>query len=102
MVRNSLLEIIDKIFISNDAEKGEDVKDAEDAKIKYIIDPTLTYEDLNNLIDKTRKIILKLYMNCEKNFIYALKILQAIIEAQIFETGHRQITELKRKIEAEY
>ena len=41
-------------------------------------------------------------MNCEKNFIYALKILQAIIEAQIFETGHRQITELERKIEEEY
>lgn len=105
MVRNSLLEIIDKIFISNNDEKGEDVKDmehTEDAKIKYIIDPNLTYEDLNNLIDETRKIILKLYMNCEKNFIYALKILQAIIEAQIFETGHRQITELERKIEEEY
>ena len=105
MVRNSLLEIIDKIFISNDAEKGEDVKDAEhaeDAKIKYIIDPNLTYEALNILIDETRKIILKLYMNCEKNFIYALKILQAIIEAQIFETDHRQIKELERSIEAEY
>jgi hypothetical protein len=99
MVRNSLLEIIDKIFITN---SGEDAKDAEDAKIKYIIDPTLTYEELNNLIDETRKIILKLYVNCEKNFIHTLKILQAIIEAQIFETGQRQIKELERSIEAEY
>jgi hypothetical protein len=102
MVRNSLLEIIDKIFISNDTEKGEDATDVEDVKIKYIIDPNLTYEDLNNLIDETRKIILKLYMNCEKNFIHALKILQAIIEAQIFETGHRQIKELESKIEEQY
>jgi len=93
MVRNSLLEIIDKIFITNSGE---------DAKIKYIIDPTLTYEELNNLIDETRKIILKLYVNCEKNFIHTLKILQAIIEAQIFETGQRQIKELERSIEAEY
>ena len=62
----------------------------------------MTYEALNILIDETRNIILKLYMNCEKNFIYALKILQAIIEAQIFETDHRQIKELERSIEAEY
>jgi hypothetical protein len=96
MVRNSLLEIIDKIFIINNTENGEDAKE------RYIIDPYLTYEELNNLIDETRKIILKLYVNCEKNFINTLKILQAIIEAQIFETGQRQIKELERSIEAEY
>ena len=97
MIRNSLLEIIDKIFITN-------IKDQEDQgeKMKYIIDPNLTYEELNNLIAETRKIILKLYVNCEKNFIYTLKILQAIIEAQIFETGQRQIRELERNIEEEY
>jgi hypothetical protein len=97
MIRNSLLEIIDNIFITN----MEDEED-KDEKTKYIIDPNLTYEQLNNLIAETRKIILKLYVNCEKNFIYTLKILQAIIEAQIFETGQRQIRELERNIEAEY
>jgi hypothetical protein len=70
--------------------------------MKYIINPDLTYEELNNLIDETRKIILKLYVNCEKNFIYTLKILQAIIEAQMFETGQQQIRELERGIDAEY
>ena len=105
MIRNSLLEIIDKIFISNTVEQGETVETGEtdqDAKMKYIIDPNLTYEELNNLIAETRKIILKMYVNCEKNFIYTLKILQAIIEAQIFETGQRQIRELERNIEEEY
>jgi hypothetical protein len=105
MIRNSLLEVIDKIFISNTAEQGETVETGEtdqDAKMKYIIDPNLTYEELNNLIAETRKIILKLYVNCEKNFIYTLKILQAIIEAQIFETGQRQIRELQHSIEQEY
>ena len=102
MIRNSLLEIIDKIFISNTAEQVETGETDQGAKMKYIIDPNLTYEDLNNLIAETRKIILKLYVNCEKNFIYTLKILQAIIEAQIFETGQRQIRELERSIEEEY
>ena len=105
MIRNSLLEVIDKIFISNTAEQvetGETGETYQGNKMKYIIDPNLTYEDLNNLIAETRKIILKLYVNCEKNFIYTLKILQAIIEAQIFETGQRQIRELERSIEEEY
>ena len=105
MIRNSLLEIIDKIFISNTVEQGKTGETGEtdqDNKMKYIIYPNLTYEELNNLIAETRKIILKLYVNCEKNFIYTLKILQAIIEAQIFETGQRQIRELERSIEEEY
>jgi len=95
MIRNSLLEIIDSIFITNTSSESG-------AKMKYIIDPNLTYEELNNLIDETRKIILKLYVNCEKNFIHTLKILQGIIEAQMFETGQRQIRELEKSIDAEY
>ena len=96
MIRNSLLEIIDSIFISNTSSQSDG------AKTKYIIDPNLTYEELNNLIDETRKIILKLYVNCEKNFIHTLKILQGIIEAQMFETGQWQIRELEKSIDAEY
>jgi hypothetical protein len=106
MIRNSLLEIIDKVFITNTEEQahpdGETVEADQGAKMKYVIDPSLSYDELNILIAETRKIILKLYVNCEKNFIYTLKILQAIIEAQIFETGQRQIRELERNIEAEY
>ena len=38
-------------------------------------------------------------MTCEKDFVKALKILQAIIEAQILETNKRQIKELEVLIE---
>jgi hypothetical protein len=110
MIRNSLLEIIDSIFVSNsetdadaDVDSGEPhIHENPETRMKYMIDPELTYEHLNELIAESRKIILKLYVNCEKNFIYTLKILQAIIETQIFETGQRQITELERNIDAEY
>ena len=104
MIRNSLLEIIDSIFVSNsDVDSGEPlIQEKPESRMKYMIDPELTYERLNELIAESRKIILKLYVNCEKNFIYTLKILQAIIETQIFETGQRQIKELERNIDAEY
>ena len=115
MIRNSLLEVIDSIFILNigaDADEGvgagvgaganTDNEETKEEKMKYVIDPELSYDRLNDLIAETRKIILNLYVNCEKNFIYTLKILQAIIEAQIFETSQRQVKELERSIDAEY
>ena len=99
MIRNSLLEIIDKIFIRNDtgADDGADT-----VKEKYVIDHTLTYEALDILIVDSRKIILKLYISCERDFMNTLKIFQAIIETQILETSKRQIKELEKSIEAEY
>ena len=108
MIRNSLLEIIDQIFILNDGAYGaygasEEHEDANDEiKEKYIIDPTLTYEELDILIVEARKIILKLYISCERDFMSTLKIFQAIIETQILETNKRQINELEREIEMEY
>jgi hypothetical protein len=108
MIRNSLLEIIDRIFIvrpsspSSVAPQDAEHVDAESHNTKFIIDPGLTYEDLNTLIIDARRIILKLYITCEKDFIEALKILQAIIEAQIMETNQRQVKELEREIESAY
>jgi hypothetical protein len=111
MVRNSLLEVIDSIFILNtdtdtDTATGMGERDnhgqVNEKKIKYRINPMLSYERLDELIAEARKTILKLYVNCEKNFIYTLKILQAIIESQILETTQRQIKELERNIDAEY
>ena len=95
MIRNSLLEVIDRVFVP--------VKDGgvvgTETKPKFTINPKLSVKDLNECIDDARKIILRLYMTCEKDFIKALKILQAIIEAQILETNKRQIKELEVLIE---
>jgi hypothetical protein len=57
---------------------------------------------LDILIVEARKIILKLYISCERDFMNTLKIFQAIIETQILETSKRQIKELEKSIEAEY
>jgi hypothetical protein len=103
MIRNSLLEIIDKIFVHNDSgvDAGADAG-VDTGKEKYIIDHTLTYEALDILIAEARKIILKMYISCERDFMSTLKIFQAIIETQILETSKRQINELEKGIEAEY
>jgi hypothetical protein len=109
MIRNSLLEIIDRVFIVNPSSASapsspvlESPNKDESVKTKFIIDPNLTYDDLDTLIVDARRIILNLYITCEKDFIKALKILQAIIEGQILETSQRQVKELEREIENAY
>jgi len=99
MIRNSLLEVIDRVFVPVSDVRG--VLDTTDSvtKPKFTINPKLSAKDLNECIDDARRIILRLYMTCEKDFVKALKILQAIIEAQILETNKRQIEDLQMRIE---
>jgi hypothetical protein len=99
MIRNSLLEVIDRVFVPvRCGGVGIGTIGAE-IKPKFTINPKLSAKDLNECIDDARRIILRLYMTCEKDFVKALKILQAIIEAQILETNKRQIKELEVLIE---
>jgi len=97
-IRNSLLEIIDRVFVP--ARGGETGTGAE-TKQKFTINPKLSAKDLSDCIEDARRIILRLYVTCEKDFIKALKILQAIIEAQILETNKRQIEDLQMRIEGQ-
>jgi hypothetical protein len=102
MIRNSLLEVIDRVFVPVDDIRGDgggEGGDDKETKPKFTINPKLSAKDLNECIDDGRKIILRLYMTCEKDFVKALKILQAIIEAQILETNKRQMADLQIRIE---
>jgi hypothetical protein len=102
MIRNSLLEVIDRVFVPVSDVRGDgggEGYDDKETKPKFTINPKLSAKDLNECIDDGRKIILRLYMTCEKDFVKALKILQAIIEAQILETNKRQMTDLQMRIE---
>ena len=98
MIRNSILEIIDRIFVPV---RGDHELGNTETKPKFTINNKLTAKDLNDNVEDARKIILRLYVTCEKNFIRALKILQAIIEAQILETNKRQIKDLETRIEGQ-
>ena len=102
MIRNSLLEVIDRVFVPvSDVRGGGGGSggNEKETKPKFTINPKLSAKDLNECIDDGRKIILRLYMTCEKDFVKALKILQAIIEAQILETNKRQMADLQLRIE---
>ena len=98
---NKLLEIIDKIFVIKlDSEIIENIDvNTEKYNKKVNINPKLTDETLQEIIDETRKIILNLYLNCEEDFNKGLEIFEAIVENQIIMTSKEQINELQKLTE---
>ena len=70
--RNELLEILSKLFARTKNDKT--------GKTEVVIHPELTENSLKILIDKTRTIIVKLYITCEKDFKEGIKLLNAIID----------------------
>jgi hypothetical protein len=91
IAQQNLLNIIDKLFVYN--LKGEN------GKKEAVINPTLTEESLQTLIEQTRGIIVGLYLTCEEDFVKGLNIFEAIIETQIKQTSVNQILELEKALD---
>ena len=87
---DKLLQIIDKLFVfSVDTSSGNK---------KVSINPVLNDEKLKVITKETRDIIIELYSGCETTFIEGLKIYEAIIRNQQFETTKSQIDNLKTAV----
>jgi len=89
--QQELLNIINKLFI-------------------YVIDPItkkdiirihteLNEEELQNIINDTRELIIELYLNCETDFVEGVKIYEAIVESKIFNTTQNHIKTLEKERE---
>jgi hypothetical protein len=88
--QEQLLQIINKLFISHENSDGN----------QYIrIHPDLTDQDLQKIIEKTRELIVELYLKCESDFTNGLQLYEAIIESRIFQTTQMQINTLKQSQE---
>ena len=83
-------KIIDQMFIFqiNNETKEKDIT----------IHPDLNDEKLNELIDITRKSLIKLYTECEKDFEEGLKIFESIVESQVKDTLQNQVQDLEKRI----
>jgi hypothetical protein len=59
------------------------------------INPKLTDELLQKNIEKTRRIIVELYVKCESDYVTGVKLYEAIVESKILETTEKQIKNLE-------
>jgi hypothetical protein len=87
--QNELLDVINVLFSF--------VLDPYTQKRKIRINPKLTDESLQIVIQKTRKIIVDLYVGCEEDYLKGIKIYEAIVESKIIETTQKQIRNLEKK-----
>jgi hypothetical protein len=86
--QEELLKILDQIFtytIDNESNKKE-----------IRINPQLSEKILQELIVKTRSLIIKLYLTCEIDYANGIKIYEAIVEKKILETAQSQIANLEK------
>jgi hypothetical protein len=87
--QHKLLSVINEIFVY--------VNDPFSNKKVIRINPKLTDELLQKIVEKTRKIIIDLYVKCESDYVTGIKIYEAIIETKILETTKKQIDVLKQE-----
>jgi methyl-accepting chemotaxis protein len=92
--QNKLLEIIDKLFVLSVNPLTN--------KTETIVNPLLKIDDISGIVVETRKLIVNLYITCEKDFMKGFKIFEAIIEKQMFDTDIKQIENLNEEIETSY
>ena len=87
--QSKLLEVINDLFTY--------VIDPYSGKQKVRVNPKLTEESLQKCIEKTRKLIIDLYVKCEMDYVNGIKIYEAIVESKILETTQKQIKALEKE-----
>lgn len=78
--QDELMEVLKEIFVIQTASNKE--------KTEIVtLNPKLNDESLNKIIVKTRKIIVKLYISCEKDFKDGLDIFEGILSERIIKNA---------------
>ena len=92
--QTKLLDIINDLFVYVDDPV---------TKQKIVrVNPELNEDTLQEVVEKSRNVIIELYLQCEGDFAKGVKLYEAIVESQIFETSKRQIITLHNAAEKLY
>ena len=88
--QNKLLEVLDTVFAYRISPKTE--------RREIVINPELNDEALQEVVERTRKLIVELYVGCEKDFIKGLNIFESIVGKQILDTAVERERQLKNDV----
>jgi hypothetical protein len=87
--QSKLLDVVNELFTY--------VIDPYTGKQKIRVNPKLTEESLQKSVEKTRKLIIQLYVDCELSYVKGIKLYQSIVESKILETTQKQINVLTKE-----
>jgi hypothetical protein len=85
--QSKLLEVINDLFTF--------VIDPYTGKKVIRVNPKLTESSLQKVVEKTRRLIINLYVKCEQDYVNGVKLYEVIVESKIFETTQKQIDNLQ-------
>jgi hypothetical protein len=85
--QSKLLSVINDLFTY--------VIDPYSGKRVIRVNPKLTDETLQKAVEKSRRLIVDLYVKCETDYVNGIKLYEAIVESKIIETTQKQIDSLK-------
>jgi hypothetical protein len=85
--QSKLLEVINDLFTY--------VVDPYTGKKVIRVNPKLTESSLQKVVEKTRRLIINLYVKCEQDYVNGVKLYEVIVESKIFETTQKQINNLQ-------
>ena len=72
-------------------EEAKEEPKANEEETEVLINPNLTDELLQSLINTTRKLIVELYLTCEMDFLEGVTIFESIVAVQLAKTTGAQI-----------
>jgi hypothetical protein len=87
--QSKLLSVINEMFTY--------VIDPYSGKKVIRINPKLVDSSLQKVVEKSRRLIVDLYLKCETDYVNGVKLYEAIVESKIIETTQKQIETLKRE-----
>jgi len=87
--QSKLLAVINELFTY--------VIDPYTSKKVIRVNPKLTEESLQAAVEKSRRMIVNLYVKCENDYTNGIKLYEAIVEAKILETTKNQIVNLEKQ-----
>lgn len=77
-----LKDILGEIFSYNFDKKKN--------KKTLTIHPKLNMDSLDDIIERTRNIIIELYITCEKDFKEGMKLFEAVVQKKLFQNRNRK------------
>jgi len=85
--QQKLLSVLDKLFVWVDTPSEYESKTGDLANKMVTINPKLTSKSLQALVDQTRKLIINIYLQCEREYQEGLKLFEAIVGERMLQNS---------------
>ena len=85
--QQKLLAVLDKLFVWVDSPSEYSSKGSDLENKMVTINPKLTSKSLQTLVDQTRKLIINIYLQCEREYQEGLRLFEAIVGERMLQNS---------------